>query len=72
MAFFTRLTWRALFTRCTFFARLALFVATTVAVAGLLATVAAFFLFRERLARVQIVGVAVIAVGVAVLTALQA
>ena len=37
-----------------------------------IATVAAFFLFRERLARVQIVGVAVIAVGVAVLTALQA
>jgi drug/metabolite transporter (DMT)-like permease len=37
-----------------------------------IATVAAFVLFRERLARVQIVGVAVIAVGVAVLTALQA
>jgi drug/metabolite transporter (DMT)-like permease len=37
-----------------------------------IATVAAFFLFRERLARVQIVGVAVIAAGVAVLTALQA
>ena len=37
-----------------------------------IATVAAFFLFRERLARIQIVGVAVIAVGVAVLTALQA
>jgi drug/metabolite transporter (DMT)-like permease len=37
-----------------------------------IATVAAFFLFRERLARVQLAGVAVIAVGVAVLTALQA
>lgn len=37
-----------------------------------IATVAAFVLFRERLARVQVLGVAVIAVGVAVLTALQA
>ena len=37
-----------------------------------IATIAAFVLFRERLARVQIVGVAVIAAGVAVLTALQA
>ena len=37
-----------------------------------IAAVAAFVLFRERLARVQIVGVAVIATGVAVLTALQA
>lgn len=37
-----------------------------------IAAVAAFVLFRERLARVQVVGVAVIAVGVAVLTALQA
>lgn len=37
-----------------------------------IATVAAFVLFRERLARVQVVGVAVIAVGVAVLTGLQA
>lgn len=36
------------------------------------ATVAAFLLFRERLARVQLAGVAVIAVGVAVLTGLQA
>jgi multidrug transporter EmrE-like cation transporter len=35
-------------------------------------TIAAFVLFRERLARVQVVGVVVIAVGVAVLTALQA
>jgi drug/metabolite transporter (DMT)-like permease len=37
-----------------------------------IAAVAAFVLFRERLARVQVVGVAVIAVGMAVLTALQA
>ena len=37
-----------------------------------ISAVAAFVLFRERLARVQIVGVAVIATGVAVLTALQA
>ena len=37
-----------------------------------IATIAAFVLFRERLARVQVFGVAVIAVGVAVLTALQA
>jgi drug/metabolite transporter (DMT)-like permease len=37
-----------------------------------IATIAAFVLFRERLARVQVVGVVVIAVGVAVLTALQA
>lgn len=37
-----------------------------------IAAVAAFVLFRERLARVQIVGVVVIATGVAVLTALQA
>ena len=36
------------------------------------AAVAAFLLFRERLARVQLAGVAVIAVGVAVLTGLQA
>jgi drug/metabolite transporter (DMT)-like permease len=36
------------------------------------ATLAAFVLFRERLARVQLVGVAVIALGVAVLTGLQA
>lgn len=36
------------------------------------ATVAAFVLFRERLERVQLAGVAVIAVGVAVLTGLQA
>ena len=39
-----------------------------------MAAIAAFVLFRERLARVQVVGVAVIAVGVAVpvLTAMQA
>jgi len=37
-----------------------------------LAAVAAFFLFRERLARVQVVGVVAIAIGVAVLTGLQA
>jgi len=36
------------------------------------AAVAAFFLFRERLARVQVAGVAVIAVGVGVLTGLRA
>ena len=36
------------------------------------ATLLAFFLFRERLARVQMVGVVVIAIGVAVLTGLQA
>jgi drug/metabolite transporter (DMT)-like permease len=36
-----------------------------------MAAVAAYFLFRERLARVQIAGVVVIAVGVAVLTGLQ-
>ena len=36
-----------------------------------IAAVAAYFLFRERLARVQIAGVVVIALGVAVLTALQ-
>lgn len=37
-----------------------------------LAAIAAFFLFRERLTRVQLSGVAAIAVGVAVLTALRA
>jgi drug/metabolite transporter (DMT)-like permease len=37
-----------------------------------LAAVAAFLLFRERLSRVQLTGVAVIVVGVAALTALQA
>jgi drug/metabolite transporter (DMT)-like permease len=37
-----------------------------------IAAVLAFFLFRERLSRVQIVGVSIIAVGVAVLTGLQA
>jgi drug/metabolite transporter (DMT)-like permease len=37
-----------------------------------LAAIAAYFLFRERLTRVQLVGVAAIAVGVAVLSALQA
>lgn len=36
------------------------------------AAVAAYLLFRERLARVQLAGIAVIAVGVAVLTGLQA
>jgi drug/metabolite transporter (DMT)-like permease len=36
------------------------------------AAVTAFFLFRERLAWVQVTGVVVIAVGVAVLTGLQA
>ena len=36
------------------------------------AAVGAYFVFRERLARVQLAGVAVIAVGVAVLTGLQA
>lgn len=36
-----------------------------------MAAVAAYFLFRERLARVQVAGVVVIAVGVAVLTGLQ-
>lgn len=37
-----------------------------------IAAVLAFFLFRERLTSVQIVGVSIIAVGVAVLTGLQA
>jgi drug/metabolite transporter (DMT)-like permease len=37
-----------------------------------MAAVAAYLVFRERLARVQVAGVAVIAVGVATLTALQA
>ena len=37
-----------------------------------LAAVAAYFLFRERLSRVQLVGVVTIVAGVAVLTALQA
>jgi uncharacterized membrane protein len=37
-----------------------------------IAAVLAFFLFRERLSRVQIVGVTIIAIGVAVLTGLQA
>ncbi len=36
------------------------------------AAVGAYFIFRERLARVQLAGVAVIAIGVAVLTGLQA
>ena len=36
-----------------------------------MAAVAAYFLFRERLARIQIAGVVVIALGVAVLTGLQ-
>jgi len=38
---------------------------------GALAALAGFFLFRERLTRLQVVGVAAIAVGVAVLTGLQ-
>ena len=37
-----------------------------------IAAVLAFFLFRERLSRVQIVGVSIIAIGVAILTGLQA
>jgi drug/metabolite transporter (DMT)-like permease len=37
-----------------------------------LAVIGAFFVFRERLTRVQLAGVAAIAVGVAVLTASQA
>lgn len=37
-----------------------------------IAAVLAFFLFRERLSRVQIAGVSIIAIGVAVLTGLQA
>jgi drug/metabolite transporter (DMT)-like permease len=37
-----------------------------------IAAVAAYFLFRERLTRLQVAGVATIVVGVAVLTALQA
>jgi len=37
-----------------------------------IATLLAFFLFRERLARVQLIGVVIIAFGVAVLTGLQA
>ena len=39
---------------------------------GAVAAVAAFVLFRERLTRLQVVGVAAIAVGVAVVTAIQA
>ena len=37
-----------------------------------IAAVAAYFLFRERLTRVQLVGVGMIVCGVAVVTALQA
>jgi drug/metabolite transporter (DMT)-like permease len=37
-----------------------------------IAAVAAYFLFRERLTRVQVAGVATVVIGVAVLTALQA
>jgi len=37
-----------------------------------LAAVAAYFLFHERLTRVQLTGIVAIAVGVAVLTAIQA
>jgi drug/metabolite transporter (DMT)-like permease len=36
-----------------------------------MAAVAAYVVFRERLARVQVAGVVVIAIGVAVLTGLQ-
>jgi drug/metabolite transporter (DMT)-like permease len=39
---------------------------------GAIAAVAAFVIFRERLARPQVAGVAAIAIGVAILTALQA
>ena len=39
---------------------------------GAIAALAAAWLFKERLARIQVVGVAVIAVGVAVLSGLQA
>jgi drug/metabolite transporter (DMT)-like permease len=39
---------------------------------GAVAAVAGFFLFHERLTRMQVLGVAAIAVGVAVLTGLQA
>lgn len=37
-----------------------------------IAAVAAFFLFRERLQRIQVLGVAIIAIGITVLAALQA
>src|SRR6187551_3737341 len=37
-----------------------------------IAAVAAYFLFRERLTRVQVAGVATVVIGVAILTALQA
>ena len=37
-----------------------------------IAAVAAYFLFKERLTRVQLAGVATIVAGVAILTALQA
>ena len=63
----------------TGFAAYALGARDGIAVAAVLASqfaavaaIAAFFLFHERLARVQLIGVVVIAVGVAVLTALQA
>jgi drug/metabolite transporter (DMT)-like permease len=39
---------------------------------GAIAALAAFFLFRERVVRLQLVGIAAIATGVAVLSALQA
>ena len=39
---------------------------------GAVAAVAAYFLFGERLARVQLAGVALIVVGVGVLSALEA
>jgi uncharacterized membrane protein len=37
-----------------------------------IAAIAAFFVFRERLQRVQVLGVALIAIGITVLAALQA
>ena len=37
-----------------------------------IAAIAAFFLFGERLSRIQVVGVVTIALGVALLAALQA
>jgi drug/metabolite transporter (DMT)-like permease len=39
---------------------------------GAVAALAAFVLFRERVVRLQVVGIAAIAAGVAVLSALQA
>jgi multidrug transporter EmrE-like cation transporter len=42
------------------------------AIAGAIAALAAFVLFRERLARIQLAGVAAIVLGVGALSALQA